>query len=123
MPEDLQKIQMKVHEHDIRLTATDKMVAESITEQRQIIRELHSLTNEFKVYIERNDQIGKASERLWSVVDQHNKDIALLKETSAANQPVIDAIRTLNNKLIWMVVAALLTPITMGAAIIFKVVS
>lgn len=123
MPEDMQKIHMKVHEHDIKLAAIDRTVMESITEQRQLIRELHSLTNEFKVYIERNDQVSRASERLWSVVDQHNKDISLLKESYSANQPVIDGIRTLNNKLIWMVFAAVLTPITMGAALIFKVVS
>lgn len=124
MPEEnIHNLQLKVQEHDIRLGAMDKMMTESITEQRQLVRELHALTSKFDVYIERHDQVSEANKRLWNALESHDKDIDALKEAAAANQPVIDGIRNLNSKLIWLIVSAILSPAAIGAALAFKVVN
>lgn len=97
-------------------------MTDSITEQRQLVRELHALTSKFDVYIERHDQVSEANKRLWNALENHNRDIADLKDAAAANQPIIDGIRNLNSKLVWLVVSAVLSPAAIGAAVIFKAV-
>lgn len=122
MPDDIQNLQLKVQEHDIKLSSMDRMMTDSITEQRQLVRELHALTSKFDVYIERHDQVSEANKRLWNALENHNRDIADLKDAAAANQPIIDGIRNLNSKLVWLVVSAVLSPAAIGAAVIFKAV-
>lgn len=122
MPDDIQNLQLKVQEHDIKLSSMDRMMTDSITEQRQLVRELHALTSKFDVYIERHDQVSEANKRLWNALENHNRDIADLKDAASANQPIIDGIRNLNSKLVWLVVSAVLSPAAIGAAVIFKAV-
>jgi len=122
MPDEIQNLQLKVQEHDIKLSSMDRMMTDSITEQRQLVRELHALTSKFDVYIERHDQVSEANKRLWNALENHNRDIADLKDAAAANQPIIDGIRNLNSKLVWLVVSAVLSPAAIGAAVIFKAV-
>lgn len=123
MPDDIQNLQLKVSEHDIRLGTMDRMMTESITEQRQLVRELHALTSKFDVYIERHDQVSEANKRLWNALEGCGKDIDALKEAAAANQPIIDGIKNLQGKLNWFIIVTILSPITIGAALVFKAVS
>jgi hypothetical protein len=122
MPDEIQSIQLKVSEHDIKLTAMDRMMTESITEQRQLVRELHSLTSKFDVYIERHDQVSEANKRLWVELQTQDSDIHRLKEIVSANQPIIDGIRNLQGKLNWFIIVTALTPIAAGSALIYKVI-
>lgn len=110
MQDPIANITLKVQEHDLRLTGMEKLMAESVTEQRQLVRELHEMTSSFKVYIERHDQVSESNRRVWAMVEQQGLAIGSIQNKAAENQPVIDAIRTLNNKLIWLVVSALATP-------------
>jgi predicted nucleic acid-binding Zn-ribbon protein len=122
MPDEIQNLQLKVQEHDLKLSSMDRMMTDSVTEQRQIVRELHALTSKFDVYIERHDQVSESNKRLWNALENHNRDIADLKDATAANQPIIDGIRNLNSKLVWLVVSAVLSPAAISAAVIFKAV-
>ena len=110
MQDSIANITLKVQEHDLRLTGMEKLMAESVNEQRQLVRELHEMTSSFKVYIERHDQVSESNRRVWAMVEQQASAIAVMQQKAAENQPVIDAIRTLNNKLIWLIVSALATP-------------
>ena len=124
MPEEnIHNLQLKVQEHDIRLGTMDRMMTESIAEQRQLVRELHALTSKFDVYIERHDQVSEANKRLWNALENHDLDIDALKEVTAANQPIVDGIRNLQGKLNWFILVTALTPIAAGAALIYKVAS
>lgn len=123
MPDEIQDLKLIAREHELRLNSMEKMTTEGIAEQRQLVRELHALTSKFDVYIERHDQVSESNKRLWDMLQHQSKDIAILKDTASANQPVIDGIRNLNSKLIWLIVSAVFAPTaTIGAAIVFKVV-
>jgi predicted transcriptional regulator len=113
---DDQSIPLKLQEHDIRLNAIDRIMTESVTEQKQLVRELHELTSSFKVYIERHDQVNEASRRLWTIVDAQQKEISELKDFVSASEPMIEGLRGINSKLVWMVISALGSPAVMIAA-------
>jgi len=119
MTDPIQHISMKVQEHDLRLGGMEKLMSESVIEQRQLVRELHDMTSSFKVYIERHDQVSESNKRVWQTVQQQADTLNLIQRSLAENQPVIDAIRTLNQKLVWLVISALATP----AAVITYVAS
>jgi hypothetical protein len=44
------------------------------------------------------------------MVEQQGLTLGTMQQKAAENQPIIDAIRTLNDKLIWLVISALATP-------------
>jgi hypothetical protein len=110
MQDPITNITMKVQEHDLRLNGMERLMTESVTEQRQLVRELHEMTSSFKVYIERHDQVSESNRRVWAMVEQQGLTLGTMQQKAAENQPVIDAIRTLNAKLIWLVISALATP-------------
>ena len=96
-------------------------MTESVTEQKQLVRELHELTSSFKVYIERHDQVNEASRRLWTIVDAQQKEISELKDFVSASEPMIEGLRGINSKLVWMVISALGSPAVMiGAYALLK---
>lgn len=109
-------IPLKLQEHDLRLNAIDRIMTESVTEQKQLVRELHELTSSFKVYIERHDQVNEASRRLWSIVDRQQEEISELKDFVSASEPMLDGLRGINSKLVWMVISALGSPAVMITA-------
>lgn len=106
-------IPLKLQEHDLRLNAIDRIMTESVTEQKQLVRELHELTTSFKVYIERHDQVNEASRRLWLIVDRQQEEISELKDFVSASQPMLEGLRGINSKLVWMVISALGSPALM----------
>ena len=110
MQDPITNITMKVQEHDLRLNGMERLMTESVTEQRQLVRELHEMTSSFKVYIERHDQVSESNRRVWAMVEQQGLTLGTVQQKAAENQPIIDAIRTLNDKLIWLVISALVTP-------------
>lgn len=115
-------LQLKAQELELKISSMDRMMSESITEQRQLVRGLNALTNKFDVYIERHDQVSEANKRLWNQLESQEKEIDTLKEIASANQPVIDGIRNLQSKLIWLIISTVLSPAAIiGALAVFKV--
>lgn len=122
MPDETQSLLLKVQDHETRLNMMDRMVSEGITEQRQLVRELHALTSRLDVYIEKHDQVSETHKRLWNQLENQEKEIDVLKEMASANQPVIDGIRNLQSKLIWLIVSTVLSPAAIiGALAVFKI--
>lgn len=119
---DNQEIQLKVQEHDLRLNAIDRIMTESVGEQKQLIRELHELTTSFKVYIERNDQVHETSKRMWNIIEVQREEISELKDFVSSSRPIIDGVRSLQNKLTWQIISSILTPVTAIGAIAFFLV-
>jgi len=119
MASDDQSIPLKLQEHDLRLNAIDRIMTESVTEQKQLVRELHELTSSFKIYIERHDQVNEASRRLWAIVDRQQNEIADIKDFVSASEPMLDGLRGINSKLVWMVISALGTPAAMIGVYVF----
>lgn len=120
MQQEEKSIQLKLQEHDLRLNAVDKIMTESVSEQKHLVRELHELTSSFKVYIERHDQVNESSRRLWSMVERQQEEINTLKEFAQSSTPLIEGLKTLNGKLVWLVVAAMATPAVGAAYLVMK---
>ena len=110
MQDPISEISLKVQKHELQLTGMERMMNEGLIEQRQLVRELHEMTSSFKVYIERHDQVNESNKKVWALVEKQADSISNLQQQAATNQPVIDAIRTLNGKIIWLVISALATP-------------
>jgi hypothetical protein len=110
MQDPISEIALKVQKHELQLTGMERMMNEGLIEQRQLVRELHEMTSSFKVYIERHDQVNESNKKVWALVEKQSDSIHKLQQQAATNQPVIDAIRTLNGKIIWLVISALATP-------------
>jgi hypothetical protein len=110
MQDPISEIALKVQKHELQLTGMERMMNEGLIEQRQLVRELHEMTSSFKVYIERHDQVNESNKKVWALVEKQSDSINNLQQQAATNQPVIDAIRTLNGKIIWLVISALATP-------------
>jgi predicted transcriptional regulator len=110
MQDPISEISLKVQKHEMQLTSMERMMNEGLIEQRQLVRELHEMTSSFKVYIERHDQVNESNKKVWTLVEKQADSIGDLQRQAAANQPVINAIRTLNSKIIWLVISALATP-------------
>ena len=110
MQDPISEIALKVQKHELQLTGMERMMNEGLIEQRQLVRELHEMTSSFKVYIERHDQVNESNKKVWALVEKQADSITNLQQQAATNQPVIDAIRTLNGKIIWLVISALATP-------------
>ena len=110
MQDPISEISLKVQKHEMQLTSMERMMSEGLIEQRQLVRELHEMTSSFKVYIERHDQVNESNKKVWTLVEKQAESIGDLQRQAAANQPVINAIRTLNSKFIWFVISALATP-------------
>lgn len=120
MPESSnQDIQLKVQEHDLRLNAIDRIMTESVAEQKQLVRELHELTSSFKVYIERHDQVNENSRRMWAIVERQQEEIDKLQEFVAASNPIIEGVRTLQNKITLQIASTILSPAAIVGAIIY----
>ena len=110
MQADDQAMRLKLQEHDLKLVQIERLMTDTITEQRDLVRELHRLTSKFDVYIERHDQVNEAAKRLWSAHEIHAKDINTLQNIVASNQPIIDGIRSLNAKLVWAILGFFMSP-------------
>ncbi len=66
------------------------------------------------------DAVNPLGQRLQKSIDDNKKAIVSLQNTDSANQPIIDGVRAMNAKLIWLVVAAMMSPVTIGVAMFFK---
>ena len=117
---EVQDLQMTVREHDIKLNQIEKLMTASISEQRQLVNQLHELTGKFGIYIERHDQVNESSKRLWTAFEQHSKELSALKSISASNQPIIDGIRSLNAKLIWAIMGFVFSPVAISGIYLYS---
>lgn len=118
MSDDITGVKIKIQEHDMKLEAMSRLMTESIGEHRQLVKELHALTNKFGIYIERHDQVSESNKRLWVQQQMQDADIHKLQQVIATNQPIIEGLRTLNGKLLWLVLSAVISPAAIGVALL-----
>ena len=91
---------MDKHDREIELIGLS--TREMIEGQKQVSRSLQDLTMSLNQYVVKHDYVSKQNDEL-------TKDVRLLREQAAANQPVIDGLKTLNGKLIWLIISAFIT--------------
>lgn len=102
MADQLTRLQQMVEQHDRDIEQISLSTREMIEGQKSVARSLQELTISLNQYVVKHDFVSKQNDEL-------TKDVRLLREQAAANQPVIDGIKTLNGKLIWLVISAFVT--------------
>ena len=102
MADELTRLQQRVEQHDREIEQISLSTREMIEGQKSVAKSLQELTMCLNQYIVKHDFVSKQNDEL-------TKDVRLLREQAAANQPVIDGIKTLNGKLIWLVISAFIT--------------
>lgn len=102
MADELIRLQQRVDQHGREIEQISLSTREMIEGQKSVARSLQELTISLNQYVVKHDFVSKQNEEL-------TRDVRLLREQAAANQPVIDGIKTLNGKLIWLVISAFVT--------------
>lgn len=113
MADQLTRLQQMVEQHDRDIEQISLSTREMIEGQKSVAKSLQELTISLNQYVVKHDFVSKQNDEL-------TKDVRLLREQSAANQPVIDGIKTLNGKLIWLVISAFVTTGSVVGLIVTK---
>lgn len=113
MADQLTRLQQIVEQHDRDIEQISLSTREMIEGQKSVARSLQELTLSLNQYVVKHDFVSKQNDEL-------TKDVRLLREQAAANQPVIDGIKTLNGKLIWLVISAFVTTCSVVGFIVTK---
>lgn len=102
MTDELTRLQSRVDQHEREIEQISLSTREMIEGQKQVAKSLQELTISLNQYVVKHDFVSKQNDELA-------KDVRVLREQHAANQPVIDGIKTLNGKLVWLVISAFVT--------------
>jgi len=102
--------QQKVDQHEREIEQIGLSTKEMIDGQKQVSRSINDLTITLNRYIDRHDSASKQQEEIKEKLENQASQIASIKEQNSANQLVIDGVKSLNAKLIWLIVAAMASP-------------
>jgi septal ring factor EnvC (AmiA/AmiB activator) len=102
MSDELSRLQQRVDQHEREIEQISLSTREMIDGQKQVSKSLQDLTMSLNQYVVKHDFVSRQNDEL-------TKDVRTLREQAAANQPVIDGLKTLNGKLIWLVISAFVT--------------
>lgn len=120
-------IEQRVLDHDNRLLLMEDQRTRDSEQMTALLGELRGLSGElretvvtFKEYTVKHDNLRESNIKLWQKYEKQNEEIAKIKEKNASNQEVINSVVSIKNKVMVIVIGAILSPITIGAAILFS---
>lgn len=108
MSDELSRLKEKVDSHEREIAAIQSSTREMIDGQKSLTKSLQDLTLDLRQYIVKHDHVATQNAELI-------KDVRALREKAAENQPVIDSIRQIANKMFWLFLSSLLTPAGLAA--------
>lgn len=108
MSEDISRIKERVDNHEAEIAAIRNTSKDMVTSNRELTKSLQDLTLDLRAYIIKHDHVATQNAELI-------KDVRTLREKAAENQPVIDSIRQIANKMFWLFLSSLLTPAGLAA--------
>lgn len=110
MTDVLTRLQQKVDQHEREIEQIGLSTKEMIDGQKQVSKSIHELTVSLNRYIDRQEMASRQSDEFKDKQEKQAFQISQMREQMAANQPVLDGIRTINGKLIWLIISAMATP-------------
>jgi chromosome segregation ATPase len=110
MTDALTRLQQKVDQHEREIEQIGLSTKEMVDGQKQVSKSIHELTVSLNRYIDRQEMASKQSDEFKDKQEKQAHQITQMREQMAANQPVLDGIRTINGKLIWLIISAMATP-------------
>lgn len=123
----MNEIENKINEHDKRLQRMEDHSLQSAQQTDKLVGELQTLSADlretvitFREYTVKHDNLRESNIKLWQKYEKQNDAIASINLTNAKNQEAINSVISIKNKVLLVVLMAILSPITVGAAILFS---
>lgn len=111
----------RLDRHEREISLIGQSTKQMIDGQKELTESLTGLTISLNRYIERHDATVSQLSELKSEQRDHSRAIVALQTINAGNQPVIEGVKSLNAKLVWFILVAILTPIISAGFIATKV--
>ena len=130
-------IDQLINEHDRRIQIVEtenqhksKQVDDLIGELKNLSVGLSENVIAFRTYTAHHDNLKESNSKLWRKFDESEKvtrleiesiktSINAINITNSGNQQVIDDVKSIKNKAMLIVTAAVLSPIAVGASVFF----
>jgi len=119
-------LEQKIQDHDHRLRLMEDQSLKNTEQMAALLGELHDLSGSlretvltFREYAVKHDNLTESNKALWNKYEKQNEAISAINLNNAKNQEVINSVVAIKNKVMGVVVLAILSPISIGAAIVF----
>lgn len=119
-------LEQKLQDHDHRLRLMEDQSLRNTEQMAALLGELHDLSGSlretvltFREYAVKHDNLTESNKALWDKYEKQNEAISAINLTNAKNQEVINSVVAIKNKVMGVVILAILSPISTGAAIVF----
>lgn len=119
-------LEQKLQDHDHRLRLMEDQSLRNTEQMAALLGELHDLSGSlretvltFREYAVKHDNLTESNKALWGKYEKQNEAISAINLTNAKNQEVINSVVAIKNKVMGVVILAILSPISIGAAIVF----
>lgn len=119
-------LEQRINEHDNRIKLMEDQSLRNTEQMAALLGELHDLSGSlretvltFKEYTVKHDNLKESNEKLWHKFESQSEAMAKINLVNAANQQTIDGIVAIKSKIMLIIVAAVLSPVTVGAALVF----
>ena len=119
-------LEQKLQDHDHRLRLMEDQSLKNTEQMAALLGELHDLSGSlretvltFREYAVKHDNLTESNKALWNKYEKQNEAISAINLTNAKNQEVINSVVAIKKKVMGVVVLAILSPISIGAAIVF----
>lgn len=120
-PSELDSLRQRVDNHEQAIAQMESSTQRMLDKMDKVADGLAALTTCFREYTVKHEYVAKQNERLQTDADRMDLEIRLLQNYQAESRPIIDGIRSLTAKLIWFVIAAVLSPIAAAYVVLSKV--
>jgi chromosome segregation ATPase len=122
----MEQLEQKINEHDARLKMMEDQNTRSAEQMTSLITELNTLSHSlretvstFREYTVKHDNLRESNVKLWAKYESQAAAISDLQIKNASNQQIINDVIAIKNKVLAVVVLAVLSPITIGVAMVF----
>ena len=122
----MEQLEQKLNEYDARLKLIEDQNTRSAEQMTSLITELNSLSHllretvsTFREYTVKHDNLRESNAKLWAKYDRQDIAIAELNIKNASNQQIINDVIAIKNKVMAVVILAVLSPISIGVALVF----
>lgn len=107
---ELKMLQIQVSQHQEEIAAIKQSTREQISAQSRLIDSIQELTGVLREHTVRHEHVSKTQESQESKLTKLDEAVQRIDKQQAANQGVIDGVRQLNAKMIWLIIAAIAAP-------------
>lgn len=111
LKESIAMLSQRVAVMDQKLETVGQKADDTNRNQTLLIKELHELSGAIREMVQKQNHVKETADRMWDQYEELSVRVRHLESFRDTNAPVIDAVRGLGNKVIGLVVAALLAAV------------